>query len=59
LVIVGVRVVLDRTTGALERADEPRANQFLQIAVDRRMRNRRQLAAELIIVIIWVGFRLG
>ena len=46
VVIVGVRVVLDRTTGALERGDEPRANQLLQIAIDRGMRHRRQLAAD-------------
>ena len=46
VVVVGVRVVLDRTTGAFERGDEPRANQLLQIAVDRGMRHRRQLAAD-------------
>ena len=37
VVIVGVRIVLDRTAGALECGNEPSANQLLQIAVNRGM----------------------
>jgi hypothetical protein len=47
VVIIGVRVELDGTAGVIEGGDEPRANQFLQIPIDRGVRHRRQLAADL------------
>jgi len=57
MVIVGVRVVPDWTAGALERGDEPRANQLLQIAINRGMRHRRQLPADFLEEL--VGGRVG